>query len=635
MIGHLNTPGSTTHVPWIVTLLLAATAHAQQTAPRIELAEFRIAPMELQLGESFTIHARAAATGVKLGSFLLRTADDVAPGDTIPGFPLYANGKRYMVGGERYFLFDNGQLDGNPEDGAFTLEISTRDWKEGTRVFAFFASCRPNQGPFVAARHDFAVLVEKDRVLVEDLGGVSPGYSRAIATFDVKPTAVRPGESVNVSLETRSAPAVGVELTNPFHIDAADTLSGFHYDAAKKKSFFGAPAAALVRDNHPPDRDADKGRLVLQLDTRDWPPGVHHFTANLVGRSGKPLDHRSFGVKVIGPDDRLEVTVGESYYFAPGTHFGRFAKLADGALLCEDRRSHDGGRTWEGPTGGFGVGAEQLADGSVLGLEYRCFPVEGEEGRYQVERSLSTDGGHTFEKSQADVWVPEATAAMGHGPHVGPLFMRSVVQRPDGSLAALCAGWFKSDKTPCPYGRGRPYSRTYICESDDAGCSWRYLTTIGYDEIGSEGYNEGSMRRLPNGEILAVLRTGNERDFNCQDNPIMWATSRDEGRTWSPPRRTGLEGAYPSLAVLEDGLVAITYGRPGAMIAFSTDAGRTWADRTAIDATPYSGYTDVVPLAPGEVLVGFGAKDYLDPKTHQRQSQLRLARVRYRRLDPQ
>ena len=41
------------------------------------------------------------------------------------------------------------------------------------------------------------------------------------------------------------------------------------------------------------------------------------------------------------------------------------------------------------------------------------------------------------------------------------------------------------------------------------------------------------MRRLPNGEWLAVLRTGSEKDVNCHDNPIMWSVSSDEGRTWS------------------------------------------------------------------------------------------------------
>ena len=138
------------------------------------------------------------------------------------------------------------------------------------------------------------------------------------------------------------------------------------------------------------------------------------------------------------------------------------------------------------------------------------------------------------------------------------------------------------------------------------------------------------MCRLPNGEFLAVLRTGNEVDFKCQDNPIMWSVSKDEGRTWSKPARTGVEGAFPNLAVLSDGLVVMGYGRPGAMLVFSADGGRTWTDHTLVDATPYSGYTGIAEIGPGELLVGFGTKDYLDPETLVRSDGLRLARVRYR-----
>ena len=57
-------------------------------------------------------------------------------------------------------LLLNGRLDRNPQPSAFALEVSTQGWKPGTYGFAFFASCRPAPGPFVAARHDFAVLVE-------------------------------------------------------------------------------------------------------------------------------------------------------------------------------------------------------------------------------------------------------------------------------------------------------------------------------------------------------------------------------------------------------------------------------------------------------------------------------------------
>jgi len=612
-------------------LLSFETVYPSQTPPRIELEEFRIEPATVRLGEPFVIHARAAATGVKLGSFLLRTADEVREEYTIPGFPLYSSGKYYVAEEGKYSLKDNGRLDRNPQPNAFSLEVSTQGWKPGTYCFAFFASCRPSTGPFVAARHDFAVLVEGDRVMIEDLGSTTPGRSRTIAAFDVAPTEIEPGQPVTLSLETGAAAIRGIEITNPYCIPADETLGGFSHVADERKSYFGPPGSPIIADNGDLDRDTAQGKLVLEMDTRAWPAGAHHLLVNVIGLAGRPLDHRSFAVKVVGPGDRLKVTVEDSYYFAPGTHFEKFLQLRDGTLLCAGKRSVDGGLTWQDGTGGFGVGGVELDDGTVLGLQYRCLPEEAEEGWYRVERSLSVDGGQSFEKTQARVFVPQAKAAMGHGPHVGPLFMRSIVARPDGSLVALFAGWFHGDDTPCPYGRGRPYSRSYTCESSDGGRTWRYVDTIGYAELGSEGYNEGTMRRLPGGSLLAVLRTGNERDLACQDNPIMWTTSRDEGRTWSPPERTGVEGAYPSLAVLSDGLVVMSYGRPGAMLVFSADGGRTWTDPTVVDSTPYSGYTDVVEIGPGVLLVGFGARDHLDPKTGTRADQLRLARVRYKR----
>jgi len=111
----------------------------------------------------------------------------------------------------------------------------------------------------------------------------------------------------------------------------------------------------------------------------------------------------------------------------------------------------------------------------------------------------------------------------------------------------------------------------------------------------------------------------------------MWSVSRDEGRSWSKPERTGVDGAYPSLAVLSDGLVVMSYGRPGAMLAFSADGGRTWTDPTCVDATPYSGYTDVLELSPGVLLVGYGAQGYRGSAGLDiRGDQLRLARVCWR-----
>jgi len=546
--------------------------------------------------------ARAVTKGVKLGSFLLRTTNEMKKEDALPGFPIYSNGFRYVAENKKYHLLDNGPLDRDKADGAFAIEISTRGWKDGRYPLAFFASNRPAAGSFVAARHDFAVTVRGGQVSIEDLGGNSPAKSRVITEF-----------SVQDKLFVKAT--ASLKLTDAYYVGQSEVLPGFSYDAEKKKSFLAIPS--------------QDGIASFPLDTRGWPPGVHHLVLQAVSTLGRVVDDRPFAIKVAGPNDRLNVTVEPSYLFGPGTHFGRFAKLRDGTLFCAEKLSRDGGRTWQEGTGGFGEGAEQLRDGTVIGLVYRCLPIKEKEGWYSVTRHTSKDG-RRFEKDEANMFVPEAKGAMGHGPHVGPLFMRSIIERKDGSLVAYMAGWFKGDDALCPYGRGRPYSRSYVCESNDGGRTWRYLTTIGYEQIGSEGYNEGSMRRLADGSWLAVMRTGNASDsFKYQDNPIMWSVSRDEGRSWLKPQRTGLEGCYPSLAVLSDGLLVMSYGRPGAMIAFSADGGRMWTDVTCVDATVSSGYTDVVELEPGLLLVGFGTRGYLDPQTGERTDGLRLARVRY------
>ena len=606
---------------WLPVLLAITVVHAAldeaEAAPRIVLSEFSVEPTVLKLGEAFTIRATAVATDVPLGSFLLRTADEVSKKETLPGFPLHANGKWYMAEKGRYYLLDNGTVDEDPRKGAFAVRVSTKGWKQGVTRFAFFASRRPGQGTFVAARHDFAVAVRGNQVIVEDLGGSNLNASRAIRSFQVEPSVVEAGEPVLVRATIDSPSHKRIRISDPFYIAPDDALPGFTYSEEKKKSVLEAGV------------DKAAGTVSINLPTKNWGPGVHHLVFELVGISGNAIDQRSFAVTIPDPQDRLNVTVEDSYEFLPGTHFGRFLKLRDGTLFCEDKVSTDQGRTWRSGTHNFGVGGEQLSDGTVMGLTYRCLPTKKDDGWYLCERSILNNDGRTFRKDQARFFVPEAKPAMGHGPHKGPLFMRSIIERKDGSLVALMAGWFKSDTALCPYGRGRPYSRTYVCESSDGGETWQYLTTIGYDELGSEGYNEGSMRRLANGEWLAVLRTGSEKDFKCHDNPIMWSVSRDEGRTWSEPQRTGVEGAYPSLAVLSDGLLVMSYGRPGAMLVFSHDDGRTWTEQTVVDTTPYSGYTDVVELSRGLLLVGFGAKGFLEPVTGSRDDQLRLVRVRY------
>ncbi len=174
--------------------------------------------------------------------------------------------------------------------------------------------------------------------------------------------------------------------------------------------------------------------------------------------------------------------------------------------------------------------------------------------------------------------------------------------------------------------------RSYICRSPDRGRTWEYLSSVAYRPfLGNEGYSELVIRRLPNGEILALVRTGGNSNPGWQDNPLMVSRSSDDGQTWTPIRRTGVEGVWPDLCVMSDGTLVCSTGRPGAFVMFSTDNGNTWTDHTPVDAERYSGYTAVCEIAPGELLVGYGVRHGLDPDTGQRRDALRVARVTVRR----
>ncbi|MBP7937391.1 MAG: exo-alpha-sialidase [Phycisphaerae bacterium] len=458
-----------------------------------------------------------------------------------------------------------------------------------------------------------------------------PSAKPVFKQCSLTPAVIAPGQPCVLRAEWREGRYDGIELRQTYFVSPEGAMPGFTYDAAARVNYLADPGRTLIAKSGPLDKASEPNRIEVHLDTKEWKPGVYFFLAGIA--SGKKrLDQRGLAVKVCSPSDRLDVSVSESWELCPGTHAERVLRLASGTLLTSEYISTDSGQTWRHREGGtIGDGGTQLRDGRVIGMKSGIAPIEGRDGWYMGQRFESTDDGRTIAGPlPAEFHVPRAKAAYGHAFHPGPIFMRSIVERSDGSLVALMAGWFKGDDEICPHGNKRPYSRTYVCESADRGRTWTYLATIGYDRIGSEGYNEGSMRMLPDGTLMAVMRTGSARDLKCQDNPVMSSFSRDGGRTWSKPQRTGGTGAFPDLLVLADGTLAASYGRPGNVIMFSADHGRTWIDHTIVNPTPYSGYTALCEPKPGEILIVFGAKDYFDPTTGRRKDSIRCARVTYR-----
>jgi hypothetical protein len=459
----------------------------------------------------------------------------------------------------------------------------------------------------------------KDGIVDAERTGELDMISVRILDWRVAPEEVTPGQpfTVVVNAETNDAAGVAIRLVSPYTVAPDEVPPGFEYDAATKH--FRGPSG---RSGTP-----------LTVSTRDWRPGVVHFSivAEVEGAGGQVSAYRDAAVRVMPADPAFSLEVESDTFLCKGTHFGTMCRLSDGSVLAHGHVTRDGGRTWERVGSAIPM-AHQLADGEIVGLAMRTSPVSDEPGWFTTTLYRSQDGGHTVATETVRVHVPDATAGIGHAPAPGPLFWRSIVDGPDKRLLAAMYGWFKGDDVPVPGQEGSTRYRTFVVESSDRGRSWEYLSTVAYDpSIGTEGYCEPVIRRLPGGDLMCLLRTGGNNRPYWQDNPLCQTRSSDEGRTWAVPERTGVEGVSPDLCVMHDGVLACAYGRPGADLMLSADNGRTWTAHTCIDPERYSGYAAVCEVEPGILLYGYGAMDRIDEETGDRSNQIRVARIRVTR----
>ena len=175
---------------------------------------------------------------------------------------------------------------------------------------------------------------------------------------------------------------------------------------------------------------------------------------------------------------------------------------------------------------------------------------------------------------------------------------------PNGDLISPMSGALSGDTK----------ERSWIVKSTDQGRTWRYYATIFYDskdpnpELPGQyaGANEPSFVVLPNGQMLAMLRM-QYSDECIAYKPMCVSWSNDLGRTWTRPVPTKpqLMCISPTLQVLDNGVVACEYGRPGFHVAFSLDNGWTWQDRVSFSHLPngrITGQFDMVKVGPNHLI---------------------------------
>ena len=139
--------------------------------------------------------------------------------------------------------------------------------------------------------------------------------------------------------------------------------------------------------------------------------------------------------------------------------------------------------------------------------------------------------------------------------------------------------------------------RSLVLRSTDRGKTWLYLSTIAFDmteNVRGEGFDETSLLVLPDGKILSFIRSGasyqaSMGSFNNNDpsvempfgyskqTPIYMSASIDGGRNWSSPDPISPYGVWPNAVLMENGLLVVSYGRPGNWMMFSKDEGKVGA----------------------------------------------------------
>jgi Neuraminidase (sialidase) len=300
-------------------------------------------------------------------------------------------------------------------------------------------------------------------------------------------------------------------------------------------------------------------------------------------------------------------------------YFPVMVRLKDGTLLTVLRAgaphigrkgrldlisSKDGGKTWPQRWTAIDDGEDdrnpamgQLADGTIVlafcvlsGFDASGLKLLGKRTERKFDGvwvMRSKDGGKTWtkpEKSQAtDTQVKGHSAISAYG---------KIIQLKDGT--ALMTVYYE-----IPDGPDKARFESYVFRSKDGGKTWGEASLILKDG------NETSLAVLPDGSVLAAVRTSNAGYLNV-------LRSTDGGRTWGAPTRVTKNREHPAdLIVLKDGRVVMTFGERnpprGVHAMLSADGGKTWTPSDHIvlaNDSPNTdcGYPSSWEVSPGRVL---------------------------------
>ena len=262
------------------------------------------------------------------------------------------------------------------------------------------------------------------------------------------------------------------------------------------------------------------------------------------------------------------------------------------------------------------------------------------DGGLTWSRLLATrSGGSTLTLPSGDLLLlPYYLRPKGKGVFVAPYEICPKGERRIRLVAdgVRVGGWPRPDRSPAPhlgiagfvfngqtvrlaggylatlYGHFQGAKRYALVAAESAdGVNWKIRSAIADEKCklpGREGPCESAIARLKDGRILCVFRMGKA--------PYGRTYSRDEGKTWvEPVAMPGPRSVQPSLAVMKDGTVVLSGGRPGLYLWLNSDGtGNDWqqvdirkhhnacVDEKILRSDRSSSYTEVVALDDAHLL---------------------------------
>jgi len=323
----------------------------------------------------------------------------------------------------------------------------------------------------------------------------------------------------------------------------------------------------------------------------------------------------------------LNVTVGEPTALSPavGQNCSSLAVSRTGAVAAfypprpsarpeVYRVSTDGGVTWGEELRspeilGGGACGTGLREGGVIRMCGSAAP--GKTDPPAAQRIRFSDDFLHYDVEEATVSVPKAALHTKWAKFYPGFDKGKIVQLPDGDLLAPMYGDLEGDVA----------YRTMLVRSSDGGLTWEYYASVAYEaedpnpELVGEfcGYCEPSLAQLADGRLVCVMRTQGTH-LPAEYRPLYISWSDDVGKTWTKPVPTAphLMNIWPTLAALDNGVLACVYGRPGFHVVFSMDGGRTWGYRVSFShrsVNEIAGMVDMVKAGPNRLLAIGGTEE--------------------------